>query len=282
MIKKLLLVLVPLVSISFSFSQEKEKIKGSKIVIIKETPINGFNKIVVSEQFEITLKEGEAQSVQIEADDNLHDVIKFTVVDSTLHFETIRRITSKKELKIKVTYTNALKHIETKENGEVSSLTSINSDEMTLVHNGSSKAFLNIKSPKFKLINSDKAKLKLNVTTKLATLELNDNSKIEALINTDTMQVDLYQRASANIEGDLIDLNVRADNSSTFTGKNLTAATGSNVQADLNADVYIQVTDKLTIEALGSSEVYIYAEPEIELLKFTDTAKLHKKELKSQ
>ena len=281
MIKKLLLVLVPLVSISFSFSQEKEKIKGSKIVIIKETPINGFNRIVVSEQFEIALKEGEAPSVQIEADDNLHDVINITVVDSTLYFETMRRITSKKELKIKVTYTNALKHIETKENGEVSSLTSINSDEMTLVHSGSSKAFLNIKSPKFKLINSEKAKLKLNVTAKLASLELNDNSKLEALINTDAMQVDLYQRASANIEGDLIDLNVRADNSSTFTGKNLTATTGA-VQADLNANVYIQATDKLTIEALGSSEVYIYAEPEIELLKFTDTAKLHKKELKSQ
>ncbi|MGV6832689.1 MAG: GIN domain-containing protein [bacterium] len=281
MIKKLLFVFVLIGSITATYAQKKEKIKGSKIVTIQETQINSFNRIVVGEKFEITLTEGETPSVEIEADDNLHDVIKITVADSTLYFKTTRRITTKKELKIKVTYTNALKQIETKEDGEVSSLTSVNNDEMTLVHSGSSKAFLNIKSPKFKLINSDKAKLKLNVTTKLATLELNDNSKLEALINTDSMQVDLYQRASANVEGDLIDLNVRADNSSTFTGKNLTATTG-NVQADLNSDVYVQATDKLIIKALGSSEVYIYAEPEIELLKFAGTAKLHKKELKSQ
>lgn len=274
-------MLIALFIVTFGYAQKKEKIKGNKLVTTQETMINSFNRIVVGEKFEISLIEGDEASVEIETDDNLHEVIKFNVADSTLYFETTRRITSKKELNIKVTYTNTLKQIETKDNGEVSSLTSINNDEMTLVHEGSSRAFLNIKAPKFKLINSDRAKLKLNVTSKLATLELNDNSKVEALFETDSMQVDLYQRANADIEGYAVNLNVNADNSSTFTGKNLTA-TDCSVIAGLNADVYVQVTDILSIEATGGSEVYVYEEPKINLNKFSDTAKLHKKELKSQ
>jgi len=45
-------------------------------------------------------------------------------------------------------------------------------------------------------------------------------------------------------------------------------------------DVYVQVTENLSIEASGSSEVYIYDNPKIVINKFMDTSKLHKKEMK--
>jgi len=207
MVKNALLTVVTMLLVVSAYGQKKEK-------------INSFNRIVVGEKFKIDLIEGSEASVFVETDDNLHDVINFNVSDSTLYFDTSKRITSSKEMSIKVTFTKTLKQIETKENGEVSSLTSINLDNVVLVHSGTSKAFLNIKTSKFKLINSDRAKLKLNVTTKLATLELNENSKTQALIQTDSMQVDLYQRSEAKIEGNVDYLNIRADNSSNFVGKN--------------------------------------------------------------
>ena len=257
---------------------QKDKIKGSKNVTVHETDIDAFNRIVVGEKFKIDLIEGSEASVYIEADDNLHDVIQFEVVDSSLVFSTNMRITTSRKMSIKVTYTNALRQIETIENGQVSSLTSLNIDDIVLVHTGNSKAFLNVKSSKFKLINSEKSKVKLNLTTNLATLELNEGSKTEALITADSLQVDLYQRASAKIEGETDYLNVRADNSSTFTGKNMTA-TNAEVTADLNCDVYVQVLENLSISATGNSEVYIYESPKIDLKSFSDLAKLHKKEL---
>lgn len=277
--KNALLTCVTLVIFNVAFGQSKEKIKGSKNVITQNYSIDDFNRIAVDEKFKIDLIEGSQAAVFIEADDNLHDVIKFNVVDSTLYFDTTHRITTSKKINIKVTYTKALKHIETIEDGEISSLTSIDLDELLLVHSGTSRAFLNIKTPKFKLINSDRAKIKLNVTTKLASLELNDNSRIEALFQVDSMQVDLYQRSDAKIEGNVNYLNIRADNSSNFVGKNFTSTT-CEVITDLNCDVYIQVLENLTIEASGNSEVYIYDNPKIALNKFVDSAKLHKKELK--
>ena len=279
MIKNALLTVVATLLFFSAYGQKKEKIKGDRNVTTKETRINSFNRIVVGEKFKIDLIEGNEASVFVEADDNLHDVIDFSVADSTLYFNTSKRITTSKKISIKVTFTKALRQIETKENGEVSSLTSINLDDIVLVHSGSSKAFLNIKTSKFKLINNDKAKLRLNVTTTLATLELNENSKTEALIETDSMQVDLYQRADAKIEGNANLLNIRADNSSNFVGKNFTT-TNCEVISDLNADVYIQVTENLTVDASGNSEVFIYDNPKIVINKFTDTSKLHKKEMK--
>jgi hypothetical protein len=112
----------------------------------------------------------------------------------------------------------------------------------------------------------------------MANLELAENSKVDALINADTLNVDLYQRSDAEIEGTLKYLKVRADNSSNFVGKNLTTST-CDLLCESNSDVAVQVTDSLNIDVSGSSEVYIYAEPKIRLQKFAGTAKLHKKEM---
>ena len=80
---------------------------------------------------------------------------------------------------------------------------------------------VNIKTNTFKFVNSGRAKVKLNVTTKMANLELAENSKVDALINSDTLNVDLYQRSDAKIEGTLTHLKIRADNSTNFVGKEL-------------------------------------------------------------
>ena len=279
MMKKALIILFVSLLFSNSYAQKKEKIKGSRNVTVSETNINSFNRIIVGEDFKIDLIEGQQASVFIEADDNLQDVIKFSVADSTLSFQTSRNITTFKKMNIKVTYTRALKQIETLDNAEVSSLTSINLDEITLMHSGSSRAYLNIKSPKFKLTNNDRSKLKLNVETGLATLELNDNSKIEALIEGESLEVDAYQRANAKIEGDLQKMEVRADNTSVFNGRNLIAM-NADVSGDLNSKIYINVTDAVTIGAKGNSEIFIYNTPAITLTAFEGTSKLHKKELK--
>ena len=278
MLKNALLIVFLIGCATAGFGQDKERIKGDRNVTSKETKINAFNRIIVGEDFKIDIIEGVQASVFVETDDNLHDVIKFDVIDSTLTLKTTHKITSSKKINIKVIYTKKLKQIETFEDGEISSLTSVNLDKVILKNTGSSKAFLNIKTNDFKFVNSDRAKVKLNVTTKTANLELAENSKLDALINADTLNVDLYQRSDAEIEGTLKHLKVRADNSSNFIGKNLTTST-CELLCESNSDVAVQVTDSLTIDVSGSGEVYIYADPKITLQKFADTAKLHKKEM---
>jgi Putative auto-transporter adhesin, head GIN domain len=276
--KALIIAIITLLSAS-GFCQQKEKIKGDRNVTPRETKVNSFNSIIVGENFKVDIIEGNEALVFIEADDNLHDIISFNVVDSTLKFQTLKKITSSKKINIKVVYTKTLKHIETLDNGEISSLTTVNLDELILKNSGTSRAYLNIKTKNIKVINGDRARVKLNLTTNLATLELIENSKLDAIMNTDSLKIDMYQSADAKIEGTLNKLNIRTDNSSKFIGKEL-ATNNCELLSEGNSNISVHVIENLYIQALGSSEISIYNNPKIVINKFVDTAKLYKKEMK--
>ncbi len=278
MIKKIVIAIVLISSLSTIQAQRKEKIKGNKIVTTEQTSVEAFTRILIGEDFKVEIIKGDSPSVEIKTDENLHDVIDIEVTDNTLILKSTKRISSKRKLDIRIYYTDALNLIEVKENGQISSVSTIDIPELTIKATGSSKLFLTLKSDMFKFINSDKSKAELNVTANTSTLELSDNSKLEALINSTDIKIDLYQRADAKIEGDVDTLNIRADNSTNFIGKNLTSNTCS-VLAEGSSDIYVQVIEEVVIEAIGSSEVHLYENPKIIINKFEGTAKLHKKEL---
>lgn len=262
----------------------QEKIKGNKKVTTIETEVNSFNKIVIGEKFTINFMKDDAASVEIKTDENLHDVIRFSVTDSVLKFKTTKRITSSKKMEITVRYTNALREIELKDNAELNSVNTVDNVGIVLKINDNARANLNLKNYSFKLINNNDSKLKLssksrlNIESKLVDLELNEGSKTEALINCDSLKVDMYQRAIAKIEGDVDVMKANTINSANFSGKNLTV-TKCDIIAEDSSDFAIQVIDDITIEASGTSNIYLYGSPEITINKFSDSAKLHKKEL---
>ena len=89
----LLIVAAPIVT-----AQSTDKIKGDRNVTIRQTYIDDFETIVVDGNLSIEIVYNSKPSVNIEADDNLHDVIQFEVIDGVLTFVETVRITSKKKL----------------------------------------------------------------------------------------------------------------------------------------------------------------------------------------
>ncbi len=274
--KKLTLFLLTILISFSSFSQKKPKIKGSRNVTNVITEIDTFNRIVIGESFEIKLTQGLTPSVEINADDNLHDVIEFAVQDGSLKFSTSKRIAAHKKLEIIVTAPESLNTIELKDDAEISDLSTIKVDDLTLITKGSSKALLTLRANLFKLVSGDKADSKLNITADNATLELSENSDTEALINAPKVEIDMYQNTFAKIEGDTDELELRLDNASKFKGSKLTAK-NCLLTIETKANAEIEVTKSLTIEASGSTETAIYGSPEIELKSFQDKAVLRKK-----
>lgn len=259
-----------------SFAQDSEKIKGDRNITINQTYVDEFSRIVLGEDFEVELFYNKKPSIEIEVDDNLHAYINIQVVDSVLTLSTTAEIRPKK-LSIKVNYGDSFSHIEVKDNAEVRSLTSLEFKNASLLTAGSSKAYLNIKADDFQFTSTDKAKVKLNVVATNVVAETSDNTKTDALIYATEVKFDLYQRASADIEGTNQNLELRLDNNAKFNGKNFTTST-CKVTAEMEADVYIDVTENIVIEASGASEVYLFGNPKITINKFTDTVKLQKKQ----
>ena len=274
---KIIIALVFSMSVPFFMSsQVEEKIKGDRNVTIKQTYIDPFNKIVVGEEFYVEVIYNKKISVEIETDDNLHEFISFEVKDSVLTFKTTKNIVSSKKMVIKVNYGDEFQHIETLDDAEVRSLTSLELKNATLKTSGTSKAYLNIKAESFKFESLDKAKVKLNVNTKTSNITLSDNSKLDALINSPEAVFDLYQRANADVEGIAQNTVIRADNNSKFNGTNFTTQT-CNLSCEIASDVYIEAIVDITISASGTSAIYLLGNPKITIAQFLDTVKLQKK-----
>ncbi|GAB4163255.1 MAG: DUF2807 domain-containing protein [Winogradskyella sp.] len=273
--KKILLILA--LALMLPILNAQEKIKGDRNVTIKQTYIDDFNTLVVNGDFSIEIVYNSKPSVNVETDDNLHDVIQFEVVDGVLSFTETMRITSKKRLNITVNYGDNLQNIEIKGDGEVRSLTSMELGNATLVTSDNARAYLNINAKNFSYKSFGKSKTRLNLNADSTKVELSDNSKLDALINSKIADFDLYQRSDAAIEGDANSSVIRLDNSSNFNSPKFNVKS-VNVTLEGNSDMTISTTEKITIAASGDTEIYLFGSPAITITKFEDTAKLQKKQ----
>jgi len=275
--KKILLILVFIIAgISVISAQSTDKIKGDRNVTIRQTYIDDFETIIVDSDFSIEVVYNSKPSVEIEADDNLHDVIQFEVIDGVLKFVETTNIGSKKKLSIKVNYGDALKIIEARGDGEIRSLTSMELDNVTLITSDNSRAYLNIKTNLFDYKSSGKSKTRLNLTADTTRIELSDNSKLDALINSTSANFDLYQRADLAIEGSANTSIIRLVNSSNFNGSKFDVKT-TDVNLEDSSDLTISVNESISIASSGDSELYLFGNPAITITKFEDTSKLEKK-----
>jgi hypothetical protein len=275
--KKTILILIFALGLGpLIFSQSTEKIKGDRNVTIKQTFIDDFKKIIVNGDFSIEIVYNSKSSVEVEADDNLHDIIQFNVVDGVLSFVETMEITSKKKLNITVNYADTLNHIEVNGEGEIRSLTSMELSNTTLITKDDARAYLNINAKSFDYKSYGKSKTRLNLTADSVRIELNDNSKLDALIKSKTANFNLYQRSDAVIEGNANTSVIIMDNSTNFTGEKFDIKT---IDASLedNSDLIISALESISLAISGDSEVYLYGSPTITITKFEDSAKLQKK-----
>lgn len=277
--KKITLLFIALLFTGLSFGQKREKVKGSKIVTVEKKEIGNFENLEIEDNFEIFLVKGDKCALEIEADDNLHSEININSNGNTLRLTTAKEVGGYKKFSVKVTYTNDFKLLLTKHESNITAITDIELDDFTIKCFDYSKLFANVKVKTFTLMQNDKSKAELNLKSENATIELSKNAHLKALIAATQLKLDLYQKSTAVVEGDVTELKLRLDNNSEFTGMNLIAKTAELV-AEGNSTTSLNVITNAVIEASGKSEIQFYGDAKIELKKFTENTVIMKKALK--
>ena len=272
-------LLLTLLLLSYSvYSQDKEKVKGSKIVTVTQREINEFENLEVEDNIEIFLIKGDKCAIEIEADDNLHNLIQTSFNANSLQISSSKEVISAKKFSVRVTYTTGFKMLIAKDNTNITALAEINLDDFTFKSFDDSKIFAYVKTKNFTLMANDKSKIELNLNSEQTTIELSKNAKLKALIASNQMVFDMYQKTTATVEGDVNNLKLRLDNNAEFTGKNL-----SSKNAEITTEGYtncsIIVSTKAIIDASGKSEINLYGTQKIEMKNFIDNATLNKKTL---
>ena len=263
-------------SSSILLAQKAEKIKGSKVVTTSTKEIKSFNAIEVEDNLEINLEKGDKNEIKIEADDNLHDIITLNVQDDILMIATSKEAQGFKKLSVKITYTNDLNLITTKDESVVNAIQEIVLENITFKTFDRSKLFLNVNSKNFILQANDKSKTELNLKGESTFIELSKNATLKALINSADVKCDLYQKATATIEGDANNTNLRLNNSAALNARNFNSK-NTDVTLEESASCNLFTENNIIIDATDKTEIELYGNPKIEIRKLAGEAKLFKK-----
>ena len=269
-------ILLLLLSTTLTFAQKKEKIKGSKTVTVAQRKISNFESLTVEDNLEVYLERGEKTEIKIEADENLHDIILLDESDNMLRLYTSKQATNYKKLIVRVTYTNDLKMVTSKNETTVNAIQEILLNDFTLKAYDTSKLFVNVNTKNFLLQADDKSKTELNLKSENTTIELSKNASVKALVTTTDLKVDMYQKSYAAIEGEAINSIIRLDNNASLTGNKLTIK-NVDVTTESYSNCSVNALTTVIIDAADKSEIQLVGAPKIEIRKFTDEAKLIKK-----
>lgn len=261
---------------TLTFAQKREKIKGSKIVTTSVKEVGSFDALEVDDNIEVYLEQGEKNEIKIEADDNLHDIIGMDLREKTLRLYTNKESSIFKKLSVKVTYTKSLNKVITKNEAIVYAIQELQLDDITMNCVDFSKLYLNVNAKKFTLIADDKSRTELNLKAEDGNLQLSKNAGVKTLVSAVKFKCDLYQKATAAIEGIAEKATIRLDNNSVFTGTKFTLK-DANVTAEGSAVATILADTTIAIAAGDKSEISLYGDPKIDLTRFSEESKLIKK-----
>lgn len=272
------LLLVLLVS-TLALAQKKEKIKGSKTVTIEQKEIGDFNALEVSDNIEVYLDRGEKCELKIEADDNLHDIIKIDLTANTLRINTSKTAINHKKLIVRVTYNKELKMITAKNESVINAIQEIQLDNIAFEAQDNSALNLNVNSKNFTLVSENDSKTEINLKSEKAILKLSKKATLKALIASVDLKCDLYEKSKAVLEGDVTNAQIRLDNNALFTANNL-VVTNAELLTESYSNCSINVNANISIDASGNSEIQLYGDQKIAIKRFSDNAVLSKKPTK--
>ncbi len=270
--KKLLLILL-CIGCSFSYAQRKPKIKGNKSVISVSEELNGFHTIELVDNLEIVLQQSQNPGYTITADDNLIDVLKFEVRDSTLTISAFYTITAKKQLDITVRF-DELESIVIKD-GKVTGESVINSDKLAISTSGFSNTDMRLSAGIAALAMAGNSKAILNIDADSLAVSLGDKVQADIYTISSTQDIDIKDDAIASLEGTTDTLDLKMWGRSKLRAEKLEAA---DVELEIldGASARINAIRRLQLDASGTSKVYLYGDPLIDILEFTENTTLYK------
>jgi len=155
-------------------------IKGDGDVVKEKRDVSGFMSLEVSGAFEVFLYQGKTESLTVEADKNLMDIIKTEVKGDKLRIYTDENIKSYTKMNIYLTF-EELEMIDISGAVEVSSEDLLIFDELSLEGSGASELDLKMEVASLNADFSGASEINLSGMAKTAIFDLSGASEIDAV-----------------------------------------------------------------------------------------------------
>lgn len=275
--KKIVFLVVVLFGISHVIAQRQPKIKGNRNVTLVTDNLEPFNSVVVDDDIEVVLRKGDVESVEIEADDNLIDVLKFKVSDRVLYVSSFYKITSKKKLDITIYYLD-LNSIAMSD-GVLTMSDVITATEFDVNTTGRARIILNATADVMNIQMEGNSSGDFNVASD--SLRLTFKDRVDAKVYATGLRNDLfmYKNASVKIEGSTDAFTAKMYGNSTLKSEEFDAKNVVLTSED-GADARVYARQSFNLSAKGNSKTSLFGDAAITITEFLDTTQLQKEKSK--
>jgi hypothetical protein len=271
--KAFLFCLVILVAISVT-AQRKPKIKGNRVVTQVSETLSDFNAIVLEDDLDIVLRKSFGSGYEIEADDNLVDILKFKVEDSTLVISSFYKVTAKKKLDIIVNFVD-LNAIAAKD-GKITCKNVISNEVFFIDAFGNSKLDLRVDAGVMNLNMEENGSGDFNLDVDSLNVTMRGRTDASVYSVSGAKNIELGDNSNLKLEGTTDTLLANLSSNAKLRAQKLEATT-----VDLNllqsADASVNAYREIKLVSNGNSKTFLYGNPKIIIEEFLDTSQLIKK-----
>ena len=222
--KKLSSITAVILILSFIITcqaQSRKTVHGNNKVVTKDREAGSFSGIKVSTGIDVYLKQGNNQSIRVEADENLHEYILTEIEGDVLHVYTEANIRDAGEKKVYVTM-KEISSVKATSAGDVIGETPVKTDEI-------------------EIDASSAGDIKLEVYAKDIEVDISSSGDVTLTGEADVLEADLSSAGNLNA----VDLKVRE----------------AEVSVSSAGDADINVTEKLQARASSAGDVHYSGNP---------------------
>ena len=274
--KKIVLLIGVLLFCGVSVAQKKSKIKGNKNVVSDERTFGYFSKLEVNDKVKLSLRQGNQTKLEIEADENLHDVIDTDIDNSTLSISLNKRITNSKRFELTL-YVEDLDYIELNDDSEIISSEKLEFFNIDIALNDKSDLEAHIEAQFLKLEANERSKAELIIKTDSVEFKLKESARLKSNLNTQKILIDHFGSSNSEFTGKTASLIINSNDNATFKGAEF-KANEVIVNALNKSDSYLNAKNIIEINAKNKARIYIFNKPEITIKAFEDNASILKRE----
>jgi hypothetical protein len=275
--RRLLILLVLLIT-TVGVAQKLPKIKGSGIVELMEVSITEpFNAIEVDGDIDVELIQGGENGYSIETDDNLIEVVQFTISDSTLAVSLTHRITKKKKFIVTIKSSD-IAVIDLKNEARLESNRTLKGNDLTIVGGNGTKFDLDVE-----YTNDVAIELYSNAEGELKSKSLNNHIKLDDRASlkmytvTDSIHINTTDNSRLTLDGSAEAATISCKENAKIMAKEA-ALKNVDITLSESSDAFINAKETITLYAQDTSVLELYGDPEITVSGLKNKAKILKKE----
>ena len=232
-----LIFLTPLLFVMGCYWEMPEKITGNGDVITEERQVSNFDGIKVSCGIDVYITQGDREYLEVQADENLLDIIKTEVENNMLKVYTDKNISVAKSKKVYLTY--------------------VNLNKIVISSAGDVKAENTLNTNKLDIRLSSAGDLKLDV-------------------EADEIYINVSSSGNANLSGKINYLKVDLSSAGDLNAFDLEAKVGDiNVSSAGDAKVFI--TEEASFSSSSAGDIIYKGDPNIKHVSTSSAGSIKKK-----